>query len=230
MGLRITSNGNIRSSNSGVRCTNWDNSYTKNMMLSFSLTTVAKQRMNSTTNATASLNFINNYIYDDVYDAKYAPLYELVMRFGARELVQRSDRSIDHLATPELLYAIAHNLDMLSIAGEAIETIPPTFEAARIIKHQAVAIDDFIDSYIREDYQVDTITIENTPHLLKEIACNIVRWHLYLDGGLEEQHIIQRRYDDAIKKLELIRSGQLNLSAKRIAKVFFNDSRKHWGF
>lgn len=230
MGLRITSDGNIRSSSLGVRGTNWDNSYTKNMTLSFSLTPIAKQRMNSTTNAIGTFSLINDYIYDDVYDSKYAPLYELVMRFGARELVQRSDRSIDHLATPELLYAIAHNIDMLPIAGEAIETIPPTFEAARIIKHQAIAIDDFIDSYIREDYHVDTITVGNTPRLLREIACNIVRWHLYIDGGLEEQHIIQRRYDDAIKKLELIRSGQLNLSAKRIPKVFFNDSRKDWGF
>lgn len=231
MGLRLTSTGKIRVSSLGVRGTNWDYGYAKNITMSFLLTSVVKQRMNSHANAIVTFSVSNNYLYNNVYDAKYAPLYELVMRFGARELVQRSDRSIEHLATSELLYAIAHNLDMVPIAGETVESIPTTFEAARIIKHQAIAIDDFVDSYLREDYHVELIPEQyKAPHILREIACNIVRWYLYQDGGLEDRHIIQRRYDDAIHKLELIRSGQLNLNIKRTPGISFETGRKHWGF
>ncbi len=226
------------------------------------LTTTTKQRFNSQASLNAQLQLKNwhsyiahsrahfnyqlklNHIvsYDDVYSAKYAPLRELINRFGAKELIQRSDRSPEHLAPSELLHAIAHNLDMMPLVvgeSENVEAIlVATFESAKIIKEQALAIDDFVDSYLRLDYKVDTITTENAPRILREIACNVVRWYLYQDGGLEDKHIIQRRYDDALDKLERIRTGHLNLDAPRVSipidtvpssGIFFNTSRKHWG-
>lgn len=180
-------------------------------------------------NLSITVTLAVSYSYSDVFNARYASLHEMVMRFGSVELTQRSDRT-QRKASPEMLNAIAHNTDMTTFGSDPV-AIAATFEAARVIQHYASAVDDFVDSYLI-DYQIELIPEKYAPpRLLRDIACNILRWNLYLDGGFEDKHIIQRRYEDAIRKLEMIRNQLLTISIpRRTSGIGFDAGRKHWGF
>ncbi|CCN69785.1 gp436 family protein [Vibrio nigripulchritudo] len=69
-----------------------------------------------------------------------------------------------------------------------------------------------IDGYIGGRYQ---LPLSSTPVILKRLCCDIARYFLY-DDQLGEAHQATKRYDSAIKYLEQVSSGkvQLGINAK----------------
>lgn len=181
----------------------------------------------STANLNAEFAFNLGQQYQSVYghNIKYASLHEMTMRFGTKELSQIADRSEYSLVTPQIFSALVRNLDLEPLSGieEPESVMQATFDAADVISFQGKAVDEIIDSSLRQGYNVSLITQANAPQALKEIGCNITRWYLYQDGQLEDDHIVQRRYDEAMKKLEKIVAGEINLDAQfRLTVPFVN--------
>lgn len=228
MGLRRTSFGNIRSSNLGIRATNWGFNNAA-ATISFLFISKINIQMNNNADLSVTVTLDVSYSYSDVFNARYASLYEMMRHFGSTELTQCSDRT-QRNASPEMLDAIARNTDM-TIFGNDPVTIAATFEVAKVIQHYAKAVDDFVDSYLL-DYHIELIPEKyDPPYLLRDVACNILRWHLYSDGKFEDKFVIQRRYEDAIRKLEMIRNQLLTINIpRRTSGIGFDAGRKHWGF
>ncbi|MEX2524449.1 MAG: DUF1320 domain-containing protein [Gammaproteobacteria bacterium] len=65
--------------------------------------------------------------------------------------------------------------------------------------------DSEIDSYLAVRY---SLPLPETPRVIKRIAADIARWHLYDDSAPED---IRNRYKDAVKLLEGIRDGKVAL-------------------
>lgn len=80
-------------------------------------------------------------------------------------------------------------------------------------------IDDaIIDRAIaRADAVIDGYTpqypkpLAAVPPLLTDLACDIARYYLFQDVALEDNSMVKRRYDDAIKYLQQVGAGKLSL-------------------
>lgn len=62
-----------------------------------------------------------------------------------------------------------------------------------------------IDGYLQGRY---TLPLAVVPQVLTQYACDIARYRLYDDAASEQ---VQKRYDDAIKFLELVAQGKITL-------------------
>jgi phage gp36-like protein len=121
----------------------------------------------------------------------YATLADLVARFGETELVQLTDTT----------------------------NVPPrTVDAARV----ATKIDDaaaFIDGYVGQVYRLPLAGCAKpiaggfeyvAPPVLTRLACDLARYYLYDDLAPESE--VYRRYKAALKELEAIADGGVQLS------------------
>jgi phage gp36-like protein len=121
----------------------------------------------------------------------YATLADLVARFGETELVQLTDTT----------------------------NVPPrTVDAARV----ATKIDDaaaFIDGYVGQVYRLPLAGCAKpivggfeyvAPPVLTRLACDLARYYLYDDLAPESE--VYRRYKAALKELEAIANGGVQLS------------------
>jgi len=64
-----------------------------------------------------------------------------------------------------------------------------------------------IDGFLGDRY---TLPLASVPRILNVYAADIARYKLYDDGAPEQ---VQKRYDHAIRMLELIASGKVSLGA-----------------
>ena len=77
------------------------------------------------------------------------------------------------------------------------------------VDEAVVAADEVIDAHLRGRY---TLPFEDTPPILKRISADIAIFHIYgrrPEGGLPDA--INARYKTAVRMLESIRDGKLNL-------------------
>lgn len=78
----------------------------------------------------------------------------------------------------------------------------------------AAAIDDasqVIDSYLSGRYP---LPLDTVPAPLRRVACDIARYYLYEDRVTE---IVQARHDSALKFLQALSRGEVNLGASEDA-------------
>lgn len=78
-------------------------------------------------------------------------------------------------------------------------------EDAGIFDATTADADSIINGYLASRY---TLPLSSTPALLKQIACDIVRYLLWDDRAPEE---VRKRYDDAMGKLRDIGRGLIAL-------------------
>lgn len=137
-----------------------------------------------------------------VFSMSYATPTELLVRFDANEIAQRSDRLIPRLVTDEMLRTAAAGGDLSGFTDAERDAI------ARAMEKVGRALTDArntIDSYIAGRY---TLPLSPVPQVLTRIACELARYYLY-DDQLTEP--VKQRYDANIKFLVGVASGDVKL-------------------
>jgi phage gp36-like protein len=138
----------------------------------------------------------------------YVAPTDLLQWPGARELAE--------VATPESRPIIPADLLTLTITGgdrseydedqqadadEALDRIQTEIENAR----------QLIDGYLGQRY---LLPLDPAPTILRTWAKDIVRYRLHKDLQHDEKSAVYRRYKDAIKLLEQVRTGALSLGVE----------------
>jgi len=113
-------------------------------------------------------------------------------------------------AAAQMAYATQQNLIDRFGERELIELTdradPPTgaIDAAVVTKALADA-DGAINGYLAVKYQ---LPISPVPVMFERFGCDIARYYLYEDRVTDQ---VRRRYEDAIKYLEGVASGKVNI-------------------
>jgi len=160
-----------------------------------------------------------------IAEAKYATLIDLIRHFGTKELIQITDRSGGN-ADQNLLTKIA-NCQTITINNNLL-AIYATMKVAEILAEQAREVDEIVDSYLANIYQ---IPIQPPyPKILTIQACQIVRYYLYKDGVIEDNFVINRLYESALAKLEKIMNRELVINLDQHPTIEFSSTRNDWTF
>jgi phage gp36-like protein len=132
----------------------------------------------------------------------YATPSVLLDQFASDEIAQRADRSIPRLVSAEMLKAAATGGDM---SGYTVDEQAATATALALIEQKLLDADSVIDGYLISRYETPLAVV---PRLIVGVACNLARYALYDDIATEQ---ITQRYKDAVKLLEAINAGKINL-------------------
>jgi phage gp36-like protein len=137
---------------------------------------------------------------------KYATISDLIDRFGGRELAEVLD-SVD-------IQDFVLSADMFDE-----ENPDAMYRELTAALDSAQAI---VESSVRAAYKTpltyDGDELESPPDLLTAITCDIARYYLHDDKAVTDGSIdpVMRRYQDAIKQVEEIRKGNLDIPADRL--------------
>lgn len=132
----------------------------------------------------------------------YATATELLDRFDAEEIAQRTDRSTPRLVTAELLRAAAAAGDLSAwTSAEQAAAVA----ALSLINSALVDADNTIDGYLAVRYAVP---LASPPAVVKRLACDLARYFLYDDQATET---VQKRYDTAERFFREVGAGKLSL-------------------
>lgn len=122
----------------------------------------------------------------------YATLADLQQRFGARELVELTDR----------------------------DNVPPTTVDAALVATKIGDAQAFVDGYVGRVYRLPLLGCSKpngsggfdlvAPPVLTRLCCDLARYYLYDDLAPENE--VHRRYKAAIAELEAIASGVAQLA------------------
>ncbi len=134
----------------------------------------------------------------------YATPTTLLNQFAAEEIAQRADRSIPRLVSAEMLKTAAAGGVM---SGYTLDEQAATATALALIEGKLLDADSVIDGYLLSKYQVPLSAV---PRLVVGVACDLARYALYDDIATEQ---ITQRHKDAIKLLDSISKGTVNLGA-----------------
>ncbi|TYP84732.1 MULTISPECIES: gp436 family protein [Nitrosomonas] len=132
----------------------------------------------------------------------YATATHLLDQFGAEEIAQRADRGTPRLVTAGMLQTAAENGDL---NGYTQAEQDATFAALAVVNNRLLDADSVINGYLATRY---TLPLSTVPRMVMLIACNLVRHALYDDQAPE---LIQERYRLAIRQLESLAKGQVNI-------------------
>lgn len=134
----------------------------------------------------------------------YAAASDLLDRFSADEIAQRTDRSIPRRVTAELLRAAAAGGDLS--AWTVAEQTAAAESLALVVQALADA-DSTIDGYLAGR---QSVPLANPPLVIKRLACDLARYFIYDDQVTEA---IQKRYDAAISFFRDVAAGRVSLGA-----------------
>ncbi len=132
----------------------------------------------------------------------YAQPADLIDRFGATQISQVATPDRFSVISIELLNDVVDNDDISGYEHEEQQAATETLN--RINK----AIDDAVDEinfYLSSKY---SLPFEPVPTILLKITCDIARYNLYQSEANEE---VKERYENVIKLLNKINSGDLEL-------------------
>lgn len=139
----------------------------------------------------------------------YATAANLLDRFGAEEIAQRTDRSTPRLVTGDLLQAAAAGADLSAWTAEE----QAAAAAALALVDQAIAdADSEIDGYVATRYSVPVTPV---PPIIQRLACDLARYVLYDDQATDG---VQKRRDGAVTVLRDISAGRVSLGAPGTAQ------------
>lgn len=132
----------------------------------------------------------------------YATAPELLDRFDAEEIAQRTDRSMPRLVTGELLRtaAAAGSITDWTAAEQAAAAA-----ALALINAALADADSTIDGYLAARYAVP---LASPPLIVKRLACDLARYYLYDDQATET---VQKRYDAADRFFRDVGKGLLSI-------------------
>jgi len=134
----------------------------------------------------------------------YATALVLLDRFSAEEIAQRADRGMPRLVSAAMLQTAAAGGSM---SGYTADEQASTASALAVVNQKLMDADSVIDGYLMARY---TTPLAVVPRLVIGIACDLARYALYDDIATEQ---ITQRHKDAVKMLEAISKGSINLGA-----------------
>ena len=132
----------------------------------------------------------------------YATVNDLIRRFGAAEIAQRSDRAKPRKLTEPLLVDAAAGADL---SGYSSEQQAAAAAAIDVLQTALADADDTINAHISPRF---TLPISPVPAILARVACNLARRYLYDDQVTD---LIKAAYDDDMKLLCAVRDGKAAL-------------------
>lgn len=138
----------------------------------------------------------------------YATVLDLVGRYGADELAQRTDRRLPRLVTGQMLQTAAEGGDLSGLEDEQQAAIAASLVVLEQALNDASAM---VDGYISSRYPVP---LTSAPEVLKRLTCELARFNLYEDACPEH---IEKRNASAIKTLRDIADGTLSLGVSTAA-------------
>lgn len=134
----------------------------------------------------------------------YCTATDLLTRFDAAEIAQRTDREIPRTVTGELLRAVA--------AGAAVDDwttaeLDRAAQALVVVQRALQDADDTINGYISARY---ALPLTPVPAVLQRVAADLARYYLYDDQVTDP---VKARYEAAVKLLRDVSSGAVSLGA-----------------
>lgn len=132
----------------------------------------------------------------------YAVVADLVGRFSAEEVAQRTDRNIPRLVSAELLELAVSGGDT---SGYTADELAAVAKAVATAEQALLDADNVINGYLAKRY---TVPVTNALPALQRFACDIARYFIYEDQVTET---IETRYNAAIKFLRDVAKGDVNL-------------------
>ena len=135
----------------------------------------------------------------------YATAIDLIERFGAEEIAQRTDRALPRLVTPELLEEVARGTDPADLSAFDESALGATAVAMTTVGRALADARDTIDGYIGGRYRLPLATV---PTVLRRLACDMARYYLYDDQVTD---LIRERYTAALKFLQCVARGEVSL-------------------
>lgn len=138
----------------------------------------------------------------------YATVLDLVGRYGADELAQRTDRQLPRLVTGQMLQTAAEGGDLSGLEDEQQAAVA----ASLVVLEQALNdASVMVDGYISSRYPVP---LNSVPAVLPRLTCELARFNLYEDICPEH---IEKRQIAALKTLRDIADGTLSLGVSPAA-------------
>lgn len=132
----------------------------------------------------------------------YATVTDLLARFDAEEIAQRTDRSIPRLVTAAILTVAAAGGDL---SGYTADERAAATKALALITGALNDADSEINGYVATRYAVPLAPV---PPVIQRLACDLARYFLYDDQVTEA---IQKRRDGAVAVLRDISAGKVSL-------------------
>jgi phage gp36-like protein len=126
----------------------------------------------------------------------------LITQFSAEEIAQRADRGIPRLVTAELLTKAAAGLD---ITDYSIDEQAAVTQALELIDSKLLDAESLVNGFLASRYAIPLATV---PRLVVTTLCDVARYQLYDDLATDT---IKDKYNDAIKLLQAIAAGKVNL-------------------
>ncbi len=135
---------------------------------------------------------------------RYATIGDLIVRFGGRELAEVLD-SIDE-------QDVVLSEDGIVEGDDVHKELMAALDGAQAIVESAVK------TVYKTPLSLDDDELESPPDLLVAITCDIARYYLHDDKAVTEGSIdpVMKRYSDAIKQVEQIRKGNLDIPANKL--------------
>lgn len=135
----------------------------------------------------------------------YATATDLLTRFSATEIAQRTDRGIPRLVKDALLTAAAAGGDLSAYTTDERARVA----AALVIINRALQdADDTINGYLNARY---TLPLTPVPAVLQRVACELARFYLFDDQVTE---LIEKRHAANIKWLGEVAKGVVSLGGE----------------
>lgn len=132
----------------------------------------------------------------------YATATELLDRFDAEEIAQRTDRGTPRLVAAEMLRAAAAGGDL---SGYTADEQAAAVAALALINSALIDADNTVDGYLAVRYAVP---LASPPPVVKRLTCDLARYFLYDDQATET---VQKRYDAAERFFREVGAGRLSL-------------------
>lgn len=132
----------------------------------------------------------------------YATATELLERFDAEEIAQRTDRSVPRLVSALMLTTAAAGGNM---SGFTQAEQDATAVALAVLNKALADADDEVNARIASRYQVP---LASAPKIIHRQACDIARFFLYEDQATEQ---IEKRHEAALKFLDAVGKGQISI-------------------
>lgn len=134
----------------------------------------------------------------------YATPIDLITRFDAEEIAQRTAREIPRLVSAQMLRAAAAGADLSGYTEDE------RLACATALEKVSRALDDArstVDGYLAGRYR---LPLSPLPPVLVRIACELARYYLY-DDQLTEP--VKQRFEANVRFLRDVASGTLQLGA-----------------
>ncbi|MCK5717846.1 MAG: DUF1320 family protein [Thiomargarita sp.] len=156
---------------------------------------------------------------------KYITLSNIIQYFGAKEILERVDRTISHIIPIDLFIVCAEGKDLSNYTSSTSET-EAAYAACNLLLMYVLAAESLVTATLEGTYNTEPTDVSNNnvPPIIQNIVYDIARFNLYNSGILAKDNIIERRYEDAMSLLTQISQKKLFLNLALHENVMIVDT------